>query len=314
MAENEKALTVVGQVNRMPVPMVANMEQLKADLVLCDHLVKGGLLPKTVTTSGAALAIILTGRERGIGPMQSFQIFFVVNGRITESADGMAGEVFSKNVGWIRPTKETDASCTVLGHRYDNGLEYEATWTLERAKKAGLLSKDNWVKYEKEMLKHRSTAEVCRTLFPDVVGNMCTPEEIINSEPEPAPVRLAGSTTDRVKALLGVVEVQSVQEPAQESEPFAPQAMAVNGEAVIPEPEPQETPTPIMTPTISPGRTVYIITHDQALVLKEKVDSLAIGKSFNIELKKMGIEKLTEATSEQYDKLMQFVADYEDTK
>jgi len=49
-------------------------------LAQAEVLVKSGLLPRTVKTPAAAVAIMLTGRELGIPPMQSFRSIYVVDG------------------------------------------------------------------------------------------------------------------------------------------------------------------------------------------------------------------------------------------
>jgi len=54
-----------------------------------DVLVKSGLLPQEVKTPAAAVAIMLTGRELGIPPMQAFRSVYVVKGKPTLSAQLM---------------------------------------------------------------------------------------------------------------------------------------------------------------------------------------------------------------------------------
>jgi hypothetical protein len=58
-----------------------------------------------------------------------------------------------------------------------NGIECERTFTLDDAKTAGLLSKDNWKAYPEAMCNYRAKAFAARSLFPDVLFGLNFVEE-----------------------------------------------------------------------------------------------------------------------------------------
>lgn len=126
----------------------------------------------------AVLAAILTGRELGIGPMQALQSIHVVDGRPTLSAELMRALVLSQ--GHRIVVRETDAEHVVVwGRRADSGDELAVAWTLDDAKRAGLLGKSNWRSYPAQMLLARGTSQLCRSLFPDVLAGVSyVPEEL----------------------------------------------------------------------------------------------------------------------------------------
>lgn len=54
----------------------------------------------------------------------------------------------------------------------------KVTWTLQDAKRAGLLGNQTWQKYPKQMLSNRVISEGIRRTYPGVLSGCYTPEEI----------------------------------------------------------------------------------------------------------------------------------------
>ena len=55
---------------------------------------------------------------------------------------------------------------------------FTGSFSIEEAKQAGLLGKDNWKNYPARMLKHRALSFAARDSFPDVFAGIYTPDEI----------------------------------------------------------------------------------------------------------------------------------------
>jgi hypothetical protein len=120
----------------------------------------------------AVMACILAGDEVGIGPMQALRQIFVTD----DAKVGMAAELMRSLV--LREGHEiwaedyTVTKVTMAGRRRGQENPSRVTWTIDDAKKAGLLNKQNWSKYPRAMLMARATTELCRLLFADVIAGI----------------------------------------------------------------------------------------------------------------------------------------------
>jgi hypothetical protein len=140
-------------------------------------LVKTGFLPTSVNTPEKAMAIILTGRELGIGTMQALRSINVIQGRPTVSAELMLALCYQRVPGFKCDVVSSSESCTVKMRR-GNGDTYDGTFTSDDAKKAGLAEKDIWKKYGAAMLRARAISAGCRVIAPDAIMGLYTPEEM----------------------------------------------------------------------------------------------------------------------------------------
>lgn len=149
----------------------AMREQAKA-------IVASGFLPKAINTPEKALTLMLAGRELGLGPMQSIRSLYVVDGKPVMSADLMAALVHRKLPGAIlRVAESGDTECTVEAARPGSQVTLFA-FSLDDAKRADLLGKDNWKKYPRAMLRARCLAEAVRATFPDCLMGVYDPDEL----------------------------------------------------------------------------------------------------------------------------------------
>lgn len=130
----------------------------------------------------AVLACILSGHELGIGPMQSLQKIHVIDGRPAQAAELMRGIVQSHgHEVWFEDMSTT--AVTIVGKRAGQTRETRVTWTLDDAKRAGLMERQNWRKYPRAMLMARATGELCRAMFADVLAGISyTMEELSDGE------------------------------------------------------------------------------------------------------------------------------------
>jgi hypothetical protein len=149
----------------------AMWEQAKA-------LVASKFLPKAVDTPEKAIAIMMTGRELGIGPMQALRCINIIDGRPALAAELIAGLVLRRVTGGVlEVAASTNDRCTVLAAR-PGRPEREFTFTMEDAKAAGLTAKDNWKKYPRAMLRCRAITEAARAIFPDATLGVSDPDEL----------------------------------------------------------------------------------------------------------------------------------------
>ena len=137
---------------------------------------KSGFFPKSIQCPEAALAIMLAGRELGIGPMESLRSIYIVDGQTTISSGLMAAMIWDAGHAY-NIDESTDTACQITFKR-SNGQSYTHRFTHEDAKKAGLTGRTNWQKYEKAMLFNRCLSAGGRVFMPDVFRRMYTPEEM----------------------------------------------------------------------------------------------------------------------------------------
>jgi hypothetical protein len=151
-------------------------------------LVASGFLPKAVQKPEAAIAIMQTGREFGLQPMESFRHIHIINGSPVLAAGFMAALVqqyCEKHGGYLRQTELTHDRC-VIEYRRGNWPEAQTfTFSLDDAKAAGLAGKDNWKKHPREMLYNRAVANACRMGWPELVSGVYDPDELGGESLEP---------------------------------------------------------------------------------------------------------------------------------
>lgn len=227
----------------------AEAQQLDAYIRNAEKLAGASLLPAQYQRQPANILLaIQTGAPLGFTAMQSIHGIHVIKGKPTMSADMTAAAV--RRAGHkLRITGDDTHAVAVLIRSDDPDFEYRCEWTLDRAKKAGLLGNDTWAKYPAAMLRARAITEVARAGASEALyGVVYTPEElgaevdedgaVIDAEPAPTPARpliddktlaevaeLAGALGLKTKAVLdGVAYVTKGQERVQRVEEMSQEA------------------------------------------------------------------------------------------
>jgi hypothetical protein len=144
-----------------------------------------------------ALAAILAGRERGLGPMLSMHYIDVIDGRGAPSGEYMVAQIF-KAGHIIYASELTDISCTAMGIRRENGEDIatmQYTFDMTMAERAGINTKRdgglkaNWKHYPEAMLYWRATSQLARMFFADAIAGLShiAIELDLDRNPEPIP-------------------------------------------------------------------------------------------------------------------------------
>jgi len=235
------------------------------------------ILPQALQNSPANIYLILmTGRDMGLAPTTALRMFDVVDGKISMRADGMAALV--KRSGYcksLRTTTATDKECVYEGERTDLPGVEKFSFTLEDAKRAGLLSKKNWTMYPADMLRARSLARICRAMWPDVVGGLYDADELTSAPPmtqasSPVLANELQSAKERVAKHLQIIDV--VEQKTDTALPVPPPPPPP---AVIPE-------TPIVDAPKEPfrvlagelkGEHVECLTQDQCYSVIQELEA-----------------------------------------
>lgn len=126
------------------------------------------------------LAIIMTGAELGLAPMQSLRALVLIKGKPALSADAMVALVKArkdrcKSFRMVEstPLKATYKTVEVDGDEAGTTLSF----TMADAQAAGIAG-DMYRRYPAQMLRARCKAALCREVYPDLMLGVYDPDEL----------------------------------------------------------------------------------------------------------------------------------------
>lgn len=133
---------------------------------------------------GNVLVAIQLGSELGLSPMRSLRSIAVINGRGTLWGDDLLAMVLASPVcEYVNEGESTDTK-GVCKTKRKGCVEQVSTFTLEDAKRAGLLGKQGpWQTNTSRMLKLRARGFGLRDTFADVLAGLVSAEEALDLPP-----------------------------------------------------------------------------------------------------------------------------------
>jgi hypothetical protein len=165
--------------NREIVPVELHDDTFRTMIELADRLHKSGFAPQALKNAGQVLAVILTGRELGIGPMASLRNISIINQRASLSAELLASLIKQAHGYDALQLVSSDDTQATFRYKSRGMTEYaEYSYTMEKARKAQLTAKDVWQKYPADMLRARCVSNIARIAFQDVSLGLYTTEEL----------------------------------------------------------------------------------------------------------------------------------------
>lgn len=159
----------------------------------CKAAVYSGFLPDHITHEfkkpcspekavAKAVTIAIKGKELGIPLMQAFSSITVIKGKPCLSAELMMALIYQRvpkvQIDFVTPPEKAHIECEVHVVRPPSKKPNIFKFSLDDAKKAGLLKNDVWVKYPAAMLRARVISAFGRAKFPDALMGCYTPEEM----------------------------------------------------------------------------------------------------------------------------------------
>lgn len=199
------------QPRALATPPVPNGEIIDNAWRLAQFAAESGMA-KTRNPHEAWFRIIF-GWELGISPMTAIRTIYSVNGTPTCSGEAMLSLIRRSGLAKEIAISGDDEKAVVKMVRADSGERYEATFTIEHARRAGLLGKGPWQQYPGKMLKWRAVSECGKFLFPDVIGGLYTVEEMspdtpVNDAGEPIGEIITGEATPSSKKSQKAIAVE----------------------------------------------------------------------------------------------------------
>lgn len=146
---------------------------------LSTMLSKSTLLPPALRGKEADIAVtVMAGRELGLAPMASLRNIHVVEGKPVLSADMMVGVALSSGLAlYFKLVEGTAQIATYETHRKGDPGPQRMSFTIEEARAANLLNKNNWRQYAPAMLRARAKAALARDVYPDALSGCYIPDE-----------------------------------------------------------------------------------------------------------------------------------------
>lgn len=142
---------------------------------MADAIAKSRLFPE-INTSDRAMTLMLLCQAEGLNPIQALQRYNIIKGKPAKNADAILSDYLASG-GKLKWEVYTDSECTATFTHPSTG-SIRISWTMDRAKKAGLGDKANWRAYPRQMLKARVISEGVRASNPASCVGLYTPEEV----------------------------------------------------------------------------------------------------------------------------------------
>lgn len=136
-------------------------------------------------TKDQALALMIVAQSENRHPGSIAAEYHIIQGRPSLRADAMLAR-FQQAGGSIQWLNYTDDKVSAE-FSHPQGGKVVIEWTMDMARKAGLIGKDNWKNYPRQMLRARVVSEGVRTCYPAVCVGVYTPEEVQDFEPAKRP-------------------------------------------------------------------------------------------------------------------------------
>ena len=210
-------------------------------------------------TPEQATAALLLALAENIPLGRVLHEYHVINGRLSLRSECMLAR-FQKAGGCLQYIERNDAAVSVqVSH--PRGGSLSVTWTIDRARKAGLTTNPTWQKHPTAMLSARAVAEAIRAVYPACLSGIITETEAEELPAEPLaqilPAEGNGRSAPAAVSLNGAthrlpesVPARCVEESSPKVEPPAKTPERPEPPKVAPEPPKavQETPKAAQEP------------------------------------------------------------------
>lgn len=157
---------------------------VKAAYIMATHLFKSRLFAN-YANEDAIFAVIIAGRSMGLDAMTALRGMHIIEGKPTVSAPLMIGQILrSGKAQYFDLVESTDERAVYETLRTGRTKPVSMPFSMDDARRAKLIkdgkTDSNWFKYPRTMLRWRAATELARAVYPDVVSNVYTIDEMSN--------------------------------------------------------------------------------------------------------------------------------------
>lgn len=154
------------------------------------HLAKSRMFSGYGSTE-AVLSTVMAGRELGLPAIASLRGFHNIDGKHAMSAQLMVALVLKSGLAeFFEPVELSDTVATFETKRVGARNPVKLSHTIEMARRAWRKGKTDaereaswqasgWGTAPQDMLVARATSRLCRLVYPDILGGLYTPEELL---------------------------------------------------------------------------------------------------------------------------------------
>jgi hypothetical protein len=157
---------------------VSDMHSMATNIA-ASNLFKSGKEQRPLSVA-QVMTLLLISNAEGRHPALGVKDYEIISGKPAKKSDSMLRD-FLQNGGKVEWHALTDmlASAT-FSHAQGGSVKID--WDLERVRKAGLIGRDMWTKYRRQMLRARCISEGVRTIFPAATSGLYVTEEVQDME------------------------------------------------------------------------------------------------------------------------------------
>ena len=224
-------------------PMGIEVSTLEQMWWLSNRIIQSGLAPKDCKNAADLVVRAQYGMSVGLSFMQSIQCVANVNGRPSLWGHQVLGLITAsgKCKSWTEtvigtdPTKD-DYTVRITTERRDMEGVRIVEFSTAEARRAGLMNKDLYKTYPKDMLRHRAVARAAKQVYADVLSGLSVAEEerdIIDVTSQPAEATETPKTLDDVADAVVTKRGRKPKEDPKPEEPVEVVAEPATEEAPI---------------------------------------------------------------------------------
>ena len=144
-------------------------------------IAKSGLFG--MKTPEQAIALLLVAQSEGVHPAAAAMSYDIISNRPAKKTEAMLRD-FLRGGGRVEwhVLSDTEAAATFS---HPQGGSVRIDWDMQRAKAAGIGSREMWLKWPRQMLRSRCVSEGIRTIYPLATSGMYVPEEAADIDRRP---------------------------------------------------------------------------------------------------------------------------------
>jgi hypothetical protein len=161
---------------------INQIDIFKEPMAMGEIFAKSGMFPD-IKSATQAVVKIMAGKELGMTPFQSMASIYIVNGKLALTSQAMSSLIKKTKKYDYKVIKLDETECSIDFSSNEEKLG-NSTFTFKDAAKAGLVNKDVWKNYPKNMLFARALSNGAKFYCPDAISGYYIKEELEDLDEE----------------------------------------------------------------------------------------------------------------------------------